>query len=53
MTNFDRYLSDINAEMLQDIAKKRKRNRMLSDVFQGVIVMGMMCLISYYILTTF
>lgn len=53
MTNFDRYLSDINAEMLQDIAKKRKRNRMLSDVFQGVLFMGSLIAFIWFTLNTF
>lgn len=53
MTNFDRYLSDINSEMLQDIAKKRKRNRTLSEVFQGVLFMGSLVAIIYFTLNTF
>lgn len=53
MTNFDKYLSDINAEMLQDIAKKRKRNRTISEVFQGVLFMGSLFAVIYFILNTF
>ena len=53
MTNFDRYLSDINAEMLQDIAKKRKRNRELSECLYGAIFMLSLIAIIYITLNTF
>ena len=51
MNNFDRYLSDINPEMLQDIARKRKRKTVIYDILGGFILFSMLSLGSYFVLT--
>lgn len=50
MTNFDRYLSDINSDMLQDIAKKRRLKNTIMDVIGGFILFLILGLASYYVL---
>ena len=50
MNNFDRYLSDINSEMLQDIAKKRRIKNTIMDVLGGFILFLILGIISYYVL---
>ena len=50
MNNFDRYLSDINPEILQDIARKRKRKNIIMDVLGGFILFLMLGLGAYYFL---
>ena len=50
MNNFDRYLSDINSEMLQDIAKKRRIKNTIMDVLGGFILFLILAIISYYVL---
>ena len=50
MNNFDRYLSDINSEMLQDIAKKRRLKNTIMDVLGGFILFSVLGIGSYYIL---
>ena len=47
MNNFDRYLSDINPEILQDIARKRKRKTVIYDILGGFILFFMLGLGSY------
>jgi len=51
MNNFDRYLSDINSEMLQDIAKKRRLRNAIMDVLAGFILFSILGFISYFILS--
>ena len=51
MNNFDRYLSDINSEMLQDIAKKRRLKNTIMDVLGGFILFSILGFISYFILS--
>ena len=51
MNNFDKYLSDINPEILQDIARKRKRKNIIMDVIGGFILFSMLSLGSYLALT--
>lgn len=51
MNNFDRYLSDINPEILQDIARKRKRKNIIMDIIGGFILFSMLSLGSYLALT--
>jgi len=51
MNNFDRYLSDINSEMLQDIAKKRRLKNAIMDVLGGFILFLMLGLGGYFVLT--
>ena len=51
MTNFDRYLSDINPDMLQDMARKRQLKTLISDILGGVVWFGMIGLLSYWILS--
>ena len=50
MTNFDRYLSDINSDMLQDIAKKRRLKNTIMEVLGGFILFLILGLASYYLL---
>ena len=50
MNNFDRYLSDINSEMLQDIAKKRRLKNTIMDVLGGFILFSILGLGSYLVL---
>jgi len=50
MNNFDRYLSDINSEMLQDIAKKRRLKNTIMDVLWGFILFLTLGLGSYLVL---
>lgn len=50
MNNFDRYLSDINPELLQDIARKRQRKELISDILGGVLLFGMLSVFAYFIL---
>ena len=51
MNNFDRYLSDINPDMLQDMARKRRLKNLIYDIFGGVVWFGMIGLLSYWILS--
>jgi len=51
MNNFDRYLSDINSEMLQDITKKRRLKNTIMDVLGGFILFLMLGLGGYFVLT--
>ena len=51
MNNFDRYLSDINPQMLEDIARKRRLKTLISDVIGGFIWFGMIGIGCYYLLT--
>ena len=51
MTNFDRYLSDINSDMLQDIARKRRLKNTIMDVLGGFILFSILGLGSYLVLT--
>ena len=51
MNNFDRYLSDINSEMLQDIAKKRRLKNTIMEVIGGFILFLILGFISYFILS--
>jgi len=51
MNNFDRYLSDINPEILQDIARKRQRRLLVYDILGGVLLFGMLGVFSYLILS--
>ena len=50
MNNFDRYLNDINPEILQDIAQKRKRKTVIYDILGGFILFFMLGLGSYLVL---
>lgn len=50
MNNFDRYLSDINSEMLQDMAKKRRLKNAMMDVLGGFILFLILGLGSYLVL---
>ena len=50
MTNFDRYLSDINPKMLEDIAKKRRLKNTIMDVLGGFILFLILGLGSYLVL---
>ena len=51
MTNFDRYLSDINPKMLEDLARKRRLKTLISDVIGGLILFGMLGICSYLVLS--
>ena len=51
MNKFDRYLSDINPEMLEDIARKRRKKTLIEDILGGFILFGMLGLGSYILLT--
>ena len=51
MTNFDRYLSDINPQMLEDLARKRRLKTLISDIIGGFIWFGMIGIGCYYLLT--
>ena len=48
MNNFDRYLSDINPEMLEDIARKRRFKTLISDIIGGFILFGMLGVCSLF-----
>lgn len=50
MNNFDRYLSDINPQMLEDIARKRRIKTLIMDVIGGFILFGMLGICSYLVL---
>ena len=50
MNNFDRYLSDINSDMLQDIAKKRRLKNTIMDVLGGFILFLILGIGSYLVL---
>ena len=50
MTNFDRYLSDINSDMLQDIAKKRRLKNTIMEVIGGFILFSILGIGSYLVL---
>jgi hypothetical protein len=50
MNNFDRYLSDINSEMLQDMAKKRRLKNTIMDVLGGFILFSILGIGSYLVL---
>ena len=51
MNNLDRYMSDINSEMHQDIAKKRRLKNTIMDVLGGFILFLMLGLGGYFVLT--
>lgn len=51
MNNFDRYLSDINPKMLEDIARKRRLKTLIMDVIGGLILFGMLGICSYLVLS--
>ena len=51
MNNFDRYLSDINSEILQDIAKKRRLKNTIMDVLGGFILFVTIGYICYLVLS--
>ena len=51
MNNFDRYLSDINPQMLEDIARKRRLKNAIMDVVGGFILFGMLGIGSYLVLS--
>jgi hypothetical protein len=51
MNNFDRYLSDINPHMLEDIARKRRLKNAIMDVIGGFILFGMLGIGSYLVLS--
>lgn len=51
MNNFDRYLSDINPEILEDLARKRRKKALLEDILGGFILFVMLGLGSYILLT--
>lgn len=53
MNNFDRYLSDINPQMLEDIARKRRLKNAIMDVIGGLILFGMLGLGAYYAFIVF
>jgi len=36
MNNYDRYLRDINPEMLEDIAKKKRLKTVIYDILTGI-----------------
>ena len=50
MTNFDRYLSDINPKMLEDLARKRRLKTLISDILGGFILFLTLGLGSYLVL---
>jgi len=50
MNNFDRYLSDINPQILEDIARKRRIRNLLEDIVGGLIWFGMIFYICYLVL---
>lgn len=51
MNNFDRYLSDINPQMLEDIARKRRLKTAIMDVIGGLILFSMLGIGCYIFLT--
>ena len=51
MSKFDRYLSDINPEILEDLARKRRRKTLMEDILGGFLLFGMLGLGSYVLLT--
>lgn len=51
MNNFDRYLSDINPQMLEDIARKRRLKTAIMDVIGGLILFGMLSISAYLVLS--
>lgn len=51
MNNFDRYLSDINPKILEDLARKRRIKNAIYDVIGGFILFLMLGIGSYYLLT--
>jgi len=51
MNNFDRYLSDINPQMLEDIARKRRLKTLIMDIIGGFILFGMLAVCSYLVLS--
>ena len=53
MNNFDRYLSDINPEILQDIARKRKFKRMFYEMGAGILFCLLITTMSYFVLISF
>ena len=50
MTNFDRYLSDINSDMLQDITRKRRLKNTIMEVIGGFILFSILGIGSYLVL---
>ena len=51
MNNFDRYLSDINPQMLEDLARKRRIKNAIYDVIGGFILFFMLGIGSYLVLS--
>jgi len=51
MTNFDRYLSDINPQMLEDLARKRRIKTLINDIIGGFIWFGMIGIGCYLVLS--
>lgn len=51
MNNFDRYLSDINPQMLDDLARKRRIKNAIYDVIGGFIWFGLIAYIVYLVLS--
>jgi len=51
MNKYDRYLKDINPEILQDMARKRQRRSLVYDILGGVLLFGMLGVFSYLILS--
>lgn len=51
MNNFDRYLSDINPQMLEDLARKRRIKNAIYDVIGGFIWFGLIAYIAYLVLS--
>lgn len=50
MTNFDRYLSDINPQMLEDIARKKQRKDFITELFLSLVFFALLGSICYWIL---
>lgn len=50
MSKFDRYLSDINPEILEDLARKRRKKTLIEDILGGLIWFGMIFYICYLVL---
>jgi len=51
MNNFDRYLSDINPKILEDLARKRRIKNVIYDILGGFILFLMLGIPSYFLLT--
>lgn len=53
MSKFDRYLSDINPQILEDLARKKRRKTLIEDILGGFLLFGMLGLGAYYALVVF